>query len=273
MSNLSSVGFHVESEEDLEKLAEKAYELAVPLETSAGTYVYYTEKSGAELWLQLNQNNELVGLNPHFKGKSRRQVCLTAEVERLDSELDGAFHSWADPAEPNDPDSGICPFVFDVPDFKAIGEILLPQSVDIQLSAFAQEFEYFDSEEDYQESQKEEPKWASQSFVPSGLFSPDEECDPNPPQAYGIFSGIIKEYEKKTNQLTGHNFYWLLVDTLGGEIDVVADMDFFDKKPILNGVVSGQFWLSGQLLTQPKLKQVEQKRGFLFKIFGKHKKQ
>ena len=61
--------------------------------------------------MQFNKKNELLGANPHFKGISKRTVCLTNTVERSESELDSAFHCWADPSEENKPDSGAYPFV------------------------------------------------------------------------------------------------------------------------------------------------------------------
>ena len=57
-----------------------------------------------------------------------------------------------------------------------------------------------ESEDDFIKGQEGEPKWASQSFVPSGLFNPGEGDDPNPPEALGLFAGIIKQTEKKKNE-------------------------------------------------------------------------
>ncbi|ELR72100.1 hypothetical protein C900_01842 [Fulvivirga imtechensis AK7] len=266
MSNLSDIGFNVETEEDFRKLMEKAYGLGQPIKPSNGTYVLYSDKSGAELWMQLNRKDEFIGANPHFKGKSKRTVCLTATVDRHESELDGAYHSRADPTEGNNPDSGAYPLVFDIPDFRTIAEIVTPKNVDIQLVAFAQELSCYDSERAFNESQYTELKFASQSFIPSGLFSPNGE-DTNPPEALGIFTGIIREWEMKTNELTGEQFYWLFVDTLGGEVDVVADPRFFDKKPNINGVVQGQFWLSGRLIDAPKF--MSKKKGLFSRLYGK----
>ena len=75
----------------------------------------------------------------------------------------------------------------------------------------------------------------------------------------GFFTGIIKQYGRKRNGLTNEEFYWLLVDTLGGEVDVVADIRYFEKAPVINGIIQGQFWLSGQLIEPPKreLKQTK----------------
>lgn len=268
MSNLSDIGFDIQSEEDFYSLLERAYEKSTPLKTTKGTYFQFSDKSGAEMWIQMSKKNELLGANPHFKGKSKRKVSITASIDRPESILDGAFHSWADPMENDNPESGAYPFVFDVPNHKKYVGIKTPQTIEIQLSAFAQEFDYYESEDDFANGQEGEPKWASQSFVPSGLFNPGEGDDPNPPEALGLFAGIIKQIEKKKNEFTGQEFYWMLVDTLGGEIDVLADPRFFENAtPKSGGVVHGQFWLSGSLLIEPKIEE-KPKAGFLKRLFG-----
>ncbi|PIE47682.1 MAG: hypothetical protein CSA42_02645 [Gammaproteobacteria bacterium] len=268
MSNLSNIGFDIQNEEDFYSLVERAYEKSSRIKTKQGSYFKFSDESGAQLWIQMNSKNELIGANPHFEGKSKRKVSLTASIDRQESILDGAFHSWADPLEKDNPESDSYPFVFDVPDHKRYEEIEFPQTVEIQLSAFAQEFDYYESEDEFLNGQEGEPKWASQSFVPSGLFNPGEGEDPNSPEAFGLFAGIIRESAKRKNLFTGQEFYWMLVDTLGGEIDVIADLRYFvNSEPKKDGVVHGQFWLSGCLLSEPKSSE-KRKKGFLNRVFG-----
>lgn len=248
MSNLSGIGFDVKNQEDFEFVISKAYEKATGIETDLGIYAVYTDNTGAQLWIQLNKNDEIIGVNPHYSGKSNRTVCLTGYVDRPESELDGAFHAWAEPTKENKPDSGIYPFVFDVPDFKTLPQIPFPRNQKIQLTAFAHEISYFESEDAYENSPGDEPKFAVQSFIPSGLFSPDGSETPTTPQSYCIFTGVVQEVKKFTNELTSQDFYWMLVNTLGGQVDVVADIDFFSEQPVIKSVIQGQFWLSGRLL-------------------------
>lgn len=210
MSNLSSIGLNVTTQEDLRQLLEKAYRKSSPVKVNEGRYAVYSDASGAELWLQFNRDNELIGVNPHFKGISKRSVCLTKPVER---------------------DA---------------------------------------SEDEYNAGQTGEgPKFAVQSFIPVGLFAFDKDNAPATPQAYGVFTGLIREFQRKQNHLTGAEFYWLLVDTLGGAIDVVADIVFFEKEPSINGVLQGQFWLSGQLIKESTVQESKAAKGFFHKIFGR----
>ena len=249
MSNLSDIGFPVQSEQDVNVLITETIKRVESIECRQGFYLRFADASGAEIYLQGNLEQELIGFNPHFDGKSRRKVGLTRAIERDSSILDGGFHAWANPIE-NEPESGDYPFVFDVPDFRMIENFQLPHVCEIQLTAFASnDFKIYASEKNYFDAQDSEPKFASKSFIPSGLFLPgDNAAAIEPPRPIGIFAGEIKEFELKTNELSNEKFYWFLVDTLGGEVDVVADVKLISSEPQIGSIVSGQFWLSGKII-------------------------
>lgn len=252
MSNLSDIGFPVATEADVNDIITNVLGSVSEIPCPQGFYLKFSDASGAELYLQGNFEQELVGFNPHFRGKSRRTVRLTAAIERESSPLDGSYHGWANPSAENDPDSGEYPFVFDVPDFRVAEQKEFPRRAEIQMTAFASnDFRIFASEQDFYDSQgADEPKFAAKSFIPSGLFNFDAsgaETSPPPPLPIGVFTGEIKEFELKTNKLTGAQFYWFLVDTLGGETDVVADPRLVTTEPQIGGYLTGQFWISGRL--------------------------
>jgi hypothetical protein len=251
MSNLSDIGFPTPDEQAVNEMIMHVLEVAKPVQVSRGFYLVYTDSSGAEIYLQGNFDQELVGFNPHFAGKSRRTVALKRAIERDSSQLDGGFHAWANPPDGLS-DEGDYPFVFDVPDFRAVEVSEFPQKAEIQLTAFASnDFKIFANEEDYQNAQESELKYASKMFVPSGLFAFDESdinVDLSVVRPVGMFAGEIKEFELKTNELSGEKFYWLLVETLGGEVDVVVDPKYVPNEPNIGGIVSGTFWLSGKLI-------------------------
>jgi len=247
MSNLSDIGFPVQSEQDVNVLITETIKRVESIECPQGFYLRFADASGAEIYLQGNLEQELIGFNPHFDGRSRRKVALTKMIERDSSILDGGFHAWANPKD-NDSETGDYPFVFDVPDFRMIENLQLPHACEIQLTAFASnDFKIYASGKDYFYAQDSEPKFAAKSFIPSGLFLPDDTAI-EPPRPVGIFAGEIKEFELKTNELSNGKFYWFLVDTLGGEVDVVADLKLVSTEPRIGGIVSGQFWLSGKIV-------------------------
>ena len=245
-SNFSTIGLSVASGKELNALADRLVPLAERLNAPTGAYLRWSDPSGAELWLQANANNELIGANPHFAGRSAVPVRLTARLASAGpSELDGSFQGWADPAG-DAPDSGYYPFVFDAPEYRLHDELSLPARKDVQIAAFARTIAAFETVAAYEACQTADLKYASQSFVPSGMFTPAGESTV-PPQARAIFTGHVLAAEERTNVLTGRAFYWALVETYGGAYDVVIDSSLLPGVPAAGGVISGSFWLSGRI--------------------------
>jgi len=245
-SHFSMIGLPVASEEEMGALANRVGPLAERLAAPSGAYYRWSDPSGAELWLQENANNELIGMNPHYAGRSAVRVGLTARLPSSGpSELDGSFHGWADPAG-DAPDSGCYPFVFDAPDYRLHDELSLPALKEVQIAAFAHEIAAFESEAAYEASQTDDPMFASQSFIPSGLFASAD--DSTVPLARATFVGHVLAADEKINALTGHAFYWALVETFGGAYDVVIDPELLPGVPAVGGVISGSFWLSGRII-------------------------
>jgi len=246
-SHLSSIGLPVNCQADFGALADRIGPLATPIEVDHGAYWRWSSGCGAEMWLQTDTNNEFVGMTPFFAGGARIRVRLTARVVRPDdTPLEGAFHGWADPNE-RDAESGAYPFVFDAIDYDRYVNVTLPTTVKAQIAAFAHEISVHPTLNAYNESQRGELKFASQSFIPSGLFSPGGEST-DPPGSLAIFTGHVVATEIKKNSLTGAQYYWALVDTLGGSFDVVIDPELCDTPPVVGGVISGSFWLCGRLI-------------------------
>jgi hypothetical protein len=171
-----------------------------------------------------------------------------------DTALDGAFHVWAAP-EGDEPDGGAYPFVFDAPDAGACSELRLPSIGEAQIAAFAHEITFYESAEAYDASQANKgARFASRSFIPSGLFTP-EGTSTSPPQAFAIFTGHVIEADIRRNSMTEVPFYWALVDTLGGRYDVVIDRNLLPDVPTSGGILSGTFWCSGRLTSYPRVER------------------
>jgi len=97
MSNLSDIGFPAKNEQDINNMISHVLEHTETINCPGGFYLKFSDASDAEIWLQGNSEQELIGFNPHFAGKSRRLVGLIEAIKRESSELDGAYHAWANP--------------------------------------------------------------------------------------------------------------------------------------------------------------------------------
>jgi hypothetical protein len=245
-SHFSSIGFPIRDQSEFAALPDRVGPEAVPIESKHGIYWKWSSECGAELWLQANTDNEVIGIAPCFSGVSRIRVRLTARVSRPnDTAMEGAFHGWADPDDDKS-ESGAYPFVFDAIDADQYGALTLPSVVEARVAAFAHEVTVYPSIDAYNATQTGEIKFASQSFIPSGLFSPGGDAT-SPPESMAIFTGHVVAAEVKTNRLTGAKYYWAHVQTLGGSFDVVIDPELSEAQPVIGGVLSGSFWLCGRL--------------------------
>ena len=64
---------------------------AEKVDTGAGTYLKWAPPSGEQLWLQVSNGGDAMGMNPHFAGKSAVRVGLETRVKRpTHTPLDGS---------------------------------------------------------------------------------------------------------------------------------------------------------------------------------------
>ncbi|MGV7116890.1 hypothetical protein [Paenibacillus kyungheensis] len=247
VNHMTSIGFNVSNEQEFDEAIQLACTENNRIQVKDGYYFALKDISGSELWVQVNNKNECIGMNPHFSGKSNMYTLLNASVNRPDSILDGALHAWAEP-EGMIEQSGLYPFVFDLPNSNLYPDIVLPQLLHIQLAAFTHELNVYQNEEDYFAQQDGEVKFAAQSFIPTGLFGDSEVA-----QATAMFTGNVLETKRIQNTITGEFFSWSLIETLGGTIDMVTDEQLLLQPIEVGNIVKGSFWLSGTLIGTPEL--------------------
>lgn len=239
MNHFADIGFVFQSNSDLGALINSFPENKTkkyPVEN--GMYLQMSDDSGSELWVQVDASNNFVGVNPYFSGKSKRKVQLVRSLKR--EGFDGGFIASALPEKDNDAEY---PFMFDSPDFLC-NKLDMPTQKQIQLIAFAHRCSFFQNEEEFKKSDL--GKLATKAFIPSGLFSPNGEKVE--PKALGIFSGIVLEFQEKKNMVGKGSFYWALVETLSGQIDIVCEIQESQGKPAIGFLMHGEFWLTGRIL-------------------------
>jgi hypothetical protein len=247
----STIGFPLQDESEFSDLATHLAAEAQRIPVSGGTYLLWASPGGEQVWLQGDSDGYLVGMTPHFAGKSQLPVSVRSIVRRPgDKSLDGAIHGWVNGTDAN-VEIGDYPIVVDVPNLATHGCLELPIWVNLQVAAFAREVSTFASEDAYYASQGtggKFTKFASRSFIPSGTFTPRGGAT-EPPDAFGIFTGHVLEAATKNNRRTGAPFYWALVDTLGGTFDVVIDPELLPHPPRPGDILFGSFWFSGTFTT------------------------
>lgn len=246
-TNLSDLGFTAQAGLELETLARKCYRNGHASRCAQGLYIAWSPGNGIELWAQLNLREELLGLNPHFAGKTRLSAGLMERVMRAGFPMDGGFRALALPYG-SAPLQGAFQFVFDVPDFLLHDGLGTPVIHSLQLAAFAQQCAIFENEEELQSRTSRLPfKLASDSFLPVGMWGQNREPLAEPlPSA--LFCGLLLDTALLKNPLSKASFWWLKAKTAAGDVDVVADPELLPLKPRPGRILQCTAWLSGKLV-------------------------
>ncbi len=234
MSNLSDIGFPVASDEEVNQvLMDVLPHLVQHSCPPYGFYYQFSDESGAELFLQANPAQDLVGFNPAFAAEDHVSLTIHRKIERDTSELDGGFLAEA-----------ACGtvFVFDSPDFRLRADKAVDSASTAVLTAFAS---------NDLSSSPADKGLAVGSLKPlrdtrETLFAGSE--DGVPPQAHVSIEAPLISADLRTNGLTGNKFFVMKAKTDIGEVSVVADPLLLKEAPEPGSVINGSFWLSGKLV-------------------------
>ena len=231
MSTLTDIGFHAKGDEQINDMIISILPDATKLECDDGFYLRFTDQSGAEMYLQGNKSQEMIGFNPHFLGTGRNRIHLVKSIEREASELDGGFLAEFRPIS-----GEAIQFVFDAPDFKTLKFRDIALEAEVQLTAFATNDFTVDPEGG-------EEIFRAVDLLPGA--EPPADLSTTRPAAQ--ISGRIRSSEARTNTRTGHGFQSLQIESKGLIIDVAVDPFLVTTELIPGKFVSGGFWLSGRV--------------------------
>ena len=247
-SHMSSIGFPIQTIEEVKVLGKRAVAQATQTLTipGLGHYRVWSPGAGVEIWGHVNPQIQILGLEPHFNGEARMQVRLVKRVlHAKNTILEGAFYGWANPHAGVTAD-GDYPFCFSAPDYRMHDTLTLPCEVSVQLVAFPREFLAFENQDQARSSNTWMSQMAPESCIPSGLFLPGGgKIDPPKPEI--MFRGTVQETSRLTNPDTGLHLCWARVRTLGGELDVVVDPTIVKGTIKKSGTVGSMCWLSGRI--------------------------
>lgn len=242
----SDIGFKLPEENSFPALVNTIMEKGKVLESPRGKYLHLQDNSGASLFAQVTVKNQIIGVLPFFEGQTSIQVAITKKAIRSETELEGALHAWAAPEDPGNPESGLFPFVFEVPDYYT-HDFNFPLYTRINLTCFATAApEITQSEQSYNQNPGNHALGlGTRSFIPTGLFEADELDGPS---SKALITGLILKAELKKNQSGKGEFFHLQIETQGGEIDMVISRELLKEIPQKGNVISGKFWLCGKIL-------------------------
>ncbi len=249
MNHLEHLGFVVKDKEDFRLLLKFAVRQGKRYRNDKGFYVRYRDGSGAELWVQLDLQQRIVGVTPFFDGMALPTVCLTEKVPSKLSVLSGGFIAWAAPQKKDDPQSALYPFLFEAVNFQQVQLRYLPINYQVQLTAFPHEIQFFRNRGEYLEYQRQQPEpMASKAFLPVGYLEFGKVL---PKGAYAWIAGEVLKSDVLFNYLTRKMYFHFFIQTLGMQMDVVCHPDYVPFRPDKGAVLNGLFWVGGKPLHPP----------------------
>lgn len=219
MSNLASIGFEVPDYKSFQELAEKVFYEGSSVKTGSGLYVYHRDQSGAELWVQVDKDQSIVGMNPHFQATTSLEVVLTDAFSRKESPLDGAFRAKAGTDQQFE-------FVFDLPDAHRHGGFQLPDQISVGLVGFTSQLEQVDPD------------------TPFGIASVK---GGNATSAQAVLTGQVLDSAFKINGWTGRAYLWMALDLGFGQVDIVSVSRSWKGLVPIGTVLRVEAWLSGRV--------------------------
>jgi hypothetical protein len=260
-SNLSTIGFVFADEEGFRSaMLQCAQDAGVRLPCLSGNYGIWRSRTGAEVWFHLGNSEdgatEIFGLTPFFEGQSEVSLKITGAIEREgDSEFEGAMTGWVSPDQTGE---GSYPVVFDAVDFAAHAASTWPAIRRVRLTGFSREMQVFATEAAYYAARgtpdEDHPKLAAHAFIPVGLFAAaqsDTGADDAPleaPSSAALLTGKILEHRVFTNEASGKDFAWLLVESLEATFDIVADPAVISGEIVDGGTIETAVWMFGRFL-------------------------
>lgn len=248
MNALTNIGFNITSPEEFAKILDDAYQNGQMIQVDNGAYVHYADKSGAELWIQFDEEENPCGVCPFYQGEHVNSVELTLRVDSPKSNLEGIYGAALELQDTGIVHIGSHAVMFNVPNFATVADRTLPQKAVIRLTAFSEFIKCFDTDEEYC---SEEGMGTNRKPFYAFDMSEDEEGEEEliTPEAYATFAATVLEVKPKHNQLTGQDFLWMSVALEGNVlIDVVVNPEHLEGTPRKEGVIFGTFWMLGTII-------------------------
>ncbi len=221
------------------------------VEAGSMNYLKWCVGERLELWTRVKDGEPDMFFYAYYAGESRMRVALLEKMPRRKTTLsDGAFFCRGGGCAGADWVAGRNPFVFDTPHYHRYDGLSLPRVELVQLTGFAYLMTGFEGEEQYDEAYPEDANgycWDYKHFIPACLFDPDREGG-ELASASAEVSGWVVDTAIVTNPITGLDFCWARLDTVGGEVDVVCAPERLSGFLVKGGLAAAECYLYGRLV-------------------------
>ncbi len=247
-SHFSCIGFPVKDMTAYWTLARQAAKEGASLRAPDGTALArWSVGGGPEIWSQIDQDGEVIGATPFFTTGIAYRVAVTGTGEAPGEPMDGWIDGWMEPAEDDEPYSGVFPLRVDLIDYAVARTQLVafPVLHRVEIIALAHEVDLYANDAEYATSPGDVYRLPIQSFVSATHFSID--APPEVEESTAMASGYVREVQLLTNAATEAPFWWIQLATQGVTLHAFVDRETLSSEPRVGQVLSGSFWLLGRL--------------------------
>ncbi len=205
----------------------------------------WTDPSGAELWIYVDDTGAMKSVQPHLTGGPRMRLEIQSVVDRPEvSPYDGGFLCLTLKGGSNPTLGGGFPVIFDAPDFPDVREATLTAKHDVELAAFALELSVYGTEQAFREAQPDLKPLGIPGFIPVGMVG---QLEGQAPTAHALMVGRVLEAQRVRNEVTEREFVRLKIETPAGPLVMAVDPGLVEELPSVGDVVQAGAWLSGRL--------------------------
>jgi hypothetical protein len=220
------------------------------VEAGGFKYLKWSVGENVELWTDVKEGKPGMLFKSFYAGAARMKVALIEKTPRRDPALsDGAFLCRGCGFAGAGYVAGRNPFIFDAPDFHRYDGLSLPLIGSVQLTAFSFRMTGFEDEDAYEEAYPADDQgfcWDYKHFIPAFMLDEQRGEGGELQSAHAEVSGYVSDTGIITNPVTGQDFCWARLDTIGGEVDVVCAPDKLSGYLVKGGLAATSCYLYGR---------------------------
>ena len=194
-------------------------------------FLYIYADKDVEFWFPIDSDGSIDPTSFEMHYNTNRWIDLSGPewVKTDESGIGGILCLWDYNA--------IYPMNICVPNAFCVAELTEEKYYKCQIACFAESIEIYKSEEEFSSNFG---NLNMQAFIPLGQFATEEQS------SHAHICGIVKEVQKKTNSVTGNDYYHLLIDTHYNDFDVFVDEELVDSIEI-GDIVSVIAFMTGKI--------------------------
>ena len=249
MSHFSSIGYRIDSPDELDQLSDSLKAKSTKKEFGKYTQYVADDESGSQLFWHTEKSfpfgkEQGLGMTPAFKGKCIQKIKEAHFRPDVPYKFEPLLFVWV-----YDDDGSEYPLAVDLLNDLEIKDKDVDSFEVMQATLFAEEIEFFPNEDAFWKKYPKKEKISFPSpgmFIPTGTFSPKDDPEYKPHAACWCYGEVISS-ERLVNKFTDISFWHLVMKTYAASYDIVADINMFDAQPKKGGIVGGKFWICARV--------------------------